>query len=95
MSGPGSVKLLTPDLAPFTSALEAIGAQVEAGAGGSLTVAGLTAPEIGDLAARDGLRIHELVPVAASLEDAFMELTQDEVEYRPATTAGVGAGEKE
>ena len=57
---------------------------------------GLTAPEIGDLAAREGLRVHELVPIAASLEDAFMELTQDEVEYRPSTMAGASAaGSKE
>jgi ABC-2 type transport system ATP-binding protein len=94
-SGPGAVKLVTPDLASFTMALTAIGAKVEAGAGGSLTVEGLTAPEIGDLAARDGLRVHELVPIAASLEDVFMELTHDEVEYRPSTTAGAAAFEKE
>jgi ABC-2 type transport system ATP-binding protein len=56
----------------------------------------LTAPQIGDVAARDGLRVHELTPIAASLEDAFMELTQDEVEYRPSTMAGAAAaGEKE
>ena len=62
----------------------------------SLTVEGLTAPQIGDLAARDGIRVHELTPVTASLEDAFMELTQDEVEYRPSTMAGtLAGGEKE
>ena len=53
-----------------------------------MTVEGLTAPQIGDLAARDGLRVHELTPITASLEDAFMELTQDEVEYRPSTMPG-------
>ena len=87
-SGRGAVKLVTPDLAAFTSALTAAGAKVGDGDGGSLTVEGLTAPQIGDLAARDGLRVHELAPIAASLEDAFMELTQDEVEYRPSTMAG-------
>jgi ABC-2 type transport system ATP-binding protein len=55
----------------------------------------VTAPQIGDMGARDGLRVHELTPMAASLEDAFMELTQGEVEYRPSTMAGVVAGEKE
>ncbi len=61
-----------------------------------MTVKGLTASQIGDLAAHHGLRIHELTPVIASLEDAFMELTQDEVEYRPSTTSGpVAVGEKE
>ena len=82
--------------AAFTSALTAAGAKVGDGDGGSLTVEGLTAPQIGDLAARDGLRVHELTPITASLEDAFMELTQDEVEYRPSTMAGAAAaGEKE
>ena len=73
----------------------AAGADV-GGDDGSLTVEGLTAPQIGDLAARDGLRIHELTPITASLEDAFMELTQDEVEYRPSTMPGeLAAGTKE
>ena len=90
-SGRGAVKLITPDLAAFTVALTDAGATVSEGDGGSLSVEGLTAPQIGDLAARDGLRVHELVPIAASLEDAFMELTQDEVEYRPSTMAGAAA----
>jgi ABC-2 type transport system ATP-binding protein len=95
-SGGGAVKLITPDAATFTSALNDVGARVDPGDGGSLTVEGLTAPQIGDLASRQGLRVHELVPITASLEDAFMELTQHEVEFRPSTMAGaVAAGEKE
>ena len=92
-SGPRAVKLITPDQDRFASALMAIGATVTAGDGGSLNVEGLTAPHIGDVAARDGLRIHELTPIAASLEDAFMELTQDDVEYRPSTMAAAGVKE--
>ena len=92
-SGRGAVKLVTPDRAGFASALAAAGATLEDGEGGSLTVEGLTAPQIGDIAARDGLRVYELTPVAVSLEDAFMELTQDAVEYRPSSMVGaVGAG---
>jgi ABC-2 type transport system ATP-binding protein len=87
-SGDGAVRLVTPDVAAFTAALSAIGAKVGDGDGSSLTIEGLTAPQIGDVAARDGLRVHELTPIAASLEDAFMELTRDEVEYRPSTMAG-------
>ena len=95
-SGPGAVRLVTPDHARFAAALSANGGSVGDGEAGSLTVEGLTAAQIGDLAARDGLRVHELTPIAASLEDAFMELTQDEVEYRPSTMAGaVAAGRKE
>jgi ABC-2 type transport system ATP-binding protein len=89
-SGHGAVRLVTPDPAAFVAGLTGAGATVVDGGDGSLTVEGLTSPEIGDLAARDGLRVHELTPVTASLEDAFMELTQDEVEYRPSTPLGVG-----
>jgi ABC-2 type transport system ATP-binding protein len=94
-SGGGAVKLVTPDVAAFASSLSAAGGQVDDEDAGSLTVKGLTAPEIGDLAARDGFRVHELTPVTASLEDAFMELTQDEVEYRPSVMTGAAAGSKE
>jgi ABC-2 type transport system ATP-binding protein len=96
-SSGGAVKLVTPDLAAFSSALVGKGATVGDGqGGGSLTVEGLTAAQIGDLAATVGLRVHELTPIAASLEDAFMEMTQDEVEFRPSTMAGAAAaGERE
>jgi ABC-2 type transport system ATP-binding protein len=86
-SGHRAVRLVTPDRARFAAALSANGGALADGDGGSVTVEGLTAAQIGDLAASDGLRIHELTPIAASLEDAFMELTQDEVEYRPSTMA--------
>ena len=49
---------------------------------GSLTVHGLTAAQVGDLAFDHGVRLHELTVVRASLEEAFMELTADSVEYR-------------
>ncbi|HAM01752.1 MAG TPA: multidrug ABC transporter ATP-binding protein, partial [Acidimicrobiaceae bacterium] len=90
-SGRSAVKLVTPDPAAFTAALISVGANVQEADGDSLTVEGLTAAQIGDLATRQGLRIYELAPITASLEDAFMELTQDEVEYRPSTMARAGA----
>jgi ABC-2 type transport system ATP-binding protein len=90
-SGGGSVRLVSPDATAFASALTAAGATVSNEDKGALTVEGLSASQIGDLAFRDGVRIHELTPIAASLEDAFMELTQDEVEYRPSTMAGAAA----
>jgi ABC-2 type transport system ATP-binding protein len=48
---------------------------------GVLEVAGLTATQVGDAAAEHGLTLHELTPQQASLEEAFMELTRDSVEY--------------
>jgi ABC-2 type transport system ATP-binding protein len=96
-SGSAAVKVLTPDRAALAAAIIAMGAKVIDSDDGSLTVEGLSAPQIGDIAARDGLRVHELTPITASLEDAFMELTQDDVEYRPSmmAAAGTGAGGKE
>ena len=52
-SGGGAVKLVTPDLAAFTVGAHRGRGQVGDGDGGSLTVEGLTAPQIGDLAARE------------------------------------------
>jgi ABC-2 type transport system ATP-binding protein len=49
---------------------------------GALEVSGLTAEQIGDLAAAHNLRIHELTPQQASLEEAFMELTRSDLEYQ-------------
>ncbi|HEY1512346.1 MAG TPA: hypothetical protein VGF66_01245, partial [Gaiellaceae bacterium] len=49
--------------------------------GGALEVSGLTAEQIGDIAAERGLRLHELTPQQASLEEAFMELTRGDLEY--------------
>ncbi|MCW2548315.1 MAG: multidrug transporter ATPase [Mycobacterium sp.] len=44
-------------------------------------VAGLTSAAIGDLAAAQSVALHELTPISASLEEAFMELTRDSVEF--------------
>ena len=58
---------------------------VEAGVDGespSFTVSGLQRSAIGDLAFQQGIVVHELTSEAASLEEAFMELTADDVEFR-------------
>jgi ABC-2 type transport system ATP-binding protein len=57
---------------------------VESSAAGVLEVTGLTAEQIGDLAAANGITLHELTTQQASLEDAFMELTRDAVEFKTA-----------
>ncbi|HET6673329.1 MAG TPA: ATP-binding cassette domain-containing protein [Agromyces sp.] len=49
---------------------------------GVLEITGVAASGIGDLAAQHGLAIHELTPLSASLEEAYMALTSDAVEYR-------------
>ncbi|OIH97066.1 ABC transporter ATP-binding protein [Curtobacterium sp. MCBA15_001] len=49
---------------------------------GSFLVVGPDAPSIGAVAARAGVVLHELTPMGASLEEAYMALTRDDVEYR-------------
>jgi ABC-2 type transport system ATP-binding protein len=49
---------------------------------GALEVQGLPAARVGDLAAANGVTIHELTPQQASLEEAFIDLTRDDLEYR-------------
>jgi len=49
---------------------------------GVLEIDGLTAEQIGETAAENNIVLHELVPQQASLEEAFMELTRDQVEFR-------------
>jgi len=46
-----------------------------------ITVAGIPAARIGEVAMHAGVVLHELAPVSASLEEAYLELTHDEVEY--------------
>jgi ABC-2 type transport system ATP-binding protein len=64
----------------FARRLELVGAQVLSQEGG-FVVTGITAPEVGRLAAAEGVTLHELTPRRTSLEAAFMELTRDSVEY--------------
>ncbi len=55
-----------------------------------LVVTDVTTEQMADLAARDGVPLHELTPVRTSLEDAYLELTRHDVEY-PVTTAPEGS----
>jgi len=57
---------------------------------GELEVVGLSAPRIGDIAAANGIAVHELTPHRASLEDAFMKLTNDSIEFHGGTTVDAG-----
>ncbi|HEY8081429.1 MAG TPA: ATP-binding cassette domain-containing protein [Acidimicrobiales bacterium] len=76
-----SVTVRSPDATKLSAALAAAGGAVLAEDDGALTVTNLDAAAIGDLAAREGLALHELSPQSASLEEAFMALTKDDVEF--------------
>ncbi|MFG1656790.1 ABC transporter ATP-binding protein [Micromonospora chersina] len=85
-----SVRVRGPEpagLAVLEARLAAEGATVDADEDG-LTVTGVTAGRVGDLAYELGVRLHELTPVAASLEEAFLELTAGSVEYAAGPTGG-------
>ncbi|MHB8458187.1 MAG: AAA family ATPase, partial [Acidimicrobiales bacterium] len=76
------IRVRSPRISELAAVLEDAGARTVAGAGEALEVTGLPAATIGDLAAARGIPLHELSPQAASLEQAFMELTTESVEFR-------------
>ena len=78
-----TVRARTPE--ELAGALRGAGAEVLAQPDGSMAVTGASAVDIGELAATMGIALHELTPVA-SLEDAFMELTDTAVEFRGAAS---------
>jgi ABC-2 type transport system ATP-binding protein len=56
-----------------------------------LEISGLRTEQVGEIAAANGIVLHELTPQQASLEEAFMELTREEVEYKAAESEPVAA----
>jgi ABC-2 type transport system ATP-binding protein len=85
-----TVLVRTPQPGPLIDLVTAAGGQVTSGAAGSLAVTGLDAAQVGELAARGQIVLHELTPQLASLEQAFMELTAADQEFTapPAASAG-------
>ena len=77
-----SVRVRTPSTDQLVRAVTSRGATAGVDDDGSIEVRGMSSEEIGDLAFGEGIRLHELATVRASLEEAFMELTADSVEYR-------------
>lgn len=84
-SAGAAVRVRSPQTARLRDTLAGAGGRVTAGLDEELEVSGLAAAQIGDLAARDGIPLHELTPLTASLEQAYMALTGDAVEYHAGT----------
>jgi ABC-2 type transport system ATP-binding protein len=76
-----AVRVRSPQGAELVAHLQAAGATVRPLTDGLIEVLGLDAARIGELAAANSIVLHELTPEKASLEEAFMELTSDSVEY--------------
>ncbi|MTE21060.1 ATP-binding cassette domain-containing protein [Streptomyces sp. TRM43335] len=77
----------TPDTEPeqrdrLTTALTEAGGAVRPEPDGALRVTGLPLPRISDLAHEADVRLWELSPHSASLEEAYMRMTQGAVDYR-------------
>jgi len=74
------VRTPTPDL--LFRAVGSAASAITPREDGSFLVVGPDAPTIGRIAAQTGAELHELTPTGASLEEAYMSLTRDDVEYR-------------
>jgi ABC-2 type transport system ATP-binding protein len=88
-SSGAAVKVRTPSPDELVLAIAAEGGTASTSTDGSVQVTGMTADKVGDIAFEKGIRLHELTTLRASLEEAFMELTADSVEYR-AEVPGAG-----
>ena len=82
------VRVVSPDVAELAEVLAAEGVQTRPDGELGLSTTAAPAARIGEVAARRGIVLHELHTQHASLEDAYLELTGDSVEYR---TGGAGA----
>jgi len=84
-----TVLVRSPRPEELAAALRSAGAGVVPGPDGGLLVTGLDAAAIGDTAHAAGLVLHELSPQHASLEEVFMDLTADMVDYHGHTAVEV------
>jgi ABC-2 type transport system ATP-binding protein len=77
-----SVSVRTADTGSLTTLLAGAGGEVRPAGVDLLTVTGMSADRISELAFQHRIQLRELTTHAASLEDAFMQLTADSVEYQ-------------
>jgi ABC-2 type transport system ATP-binding protein len=82
-----TVRVRTPQQDQLAKLVAANSGTVRENGDGALVVSGLSVAQVGDLAYENSVRLHELSPLQASLEQAFMELTAASVEFH----AGVPA----
>ena len=79
------VEVRTPRAGELARVLALPGVEVSAADAGGLEIRGLPASEIGDTAARHGIPLHQLTTRRPSLEEAFMTLTQDAMDFHGRT----------
>ena len=76
-----SVRVRTPQSAELAKAVIAAGGTVHEDGDGLMAVHGLGVSQVGDIAFENSVRLHQLAPAQASLEQAFMELTASSVQF--------------
>jgi len=76
-----AVLVRSPQITRLGEELAAPDVTIERADDGAIEVRGLTAEQVGEAAASLGIVLHELTPVRASLEEAFMDVTRDDVEF--------------
>ena len=84
----GDVLVRSPRPGDLATLLTVHGATVAPAGDGGLAVSGLDAPAIAGLAAGHAIPVHELTPRHASLEEAYLDITKDSVEYHAWSQAG-------
>ncbi|WRS30969.1 ATP-binding cassette domain-containing protein [Actinomycetaceae bacterium MB13-C1-2] len=84
-SGISKVRVTSPDASRLIKELRSSGTTSELSisveSDTRILVSGIEAPKIGQLCLNRGIELHELSPVNGTLEDAYLALTRDEVEY--------------
>jgi ABC-2 type transport system ATP-binding protein len=82
-----AVRVRSTDPDALAALLRPRAAEVSPDRDGALTVSGLTTDQVGRAAAAAGITLLELTARQASLEEAFIDMTSDAVEFRAPTTA--------
>ena len=77
-----TVRVRSPRLSDLVSAVAGPATEIVSTSPETVDVVGLPASRIGDIAAEQAIPLHELTPITGSLEDAYLALTGDSVEYR-------------
>ena len=81
------VRVVSPSASRLQELLAGPDVTISSQSLGSLEIEGVSASIVGEVAARAGIVLHELVDLAPSLEEAFMELTEESVQYRGSADA--------
>src|SRR5690606_12392196 len=77
-----TIRVRSPRAADLASLIAGPAVEIITTSPDALDVVGLPAARIGDLAAERGIPLHELTPSTGSLEDAYLALTGEAVEYK-------------